>query len=271
MSILDSIISNTPAAAQIAAREAANPNARERQIFSLGSVKFHGFEVPDMMHFGGKQVNVVHEYIGGGRSIQTLGNQPMDIRWHGKLVPQTGFRTTQGGGVDNDPNLDNPIERMLQVEQLRINGEEVDFVFANLHWLVIIDEFDYDVKHISEIDYSICLKVVKFLDVTQHFGANDLQRKIAQLSQLSVSGLGVIDQLLNAVSDGGSGEILAVAGVQFIEAVKKGSLSISLIAGLVSADAIGGVLGHGLGLIQTANRVTRDATLIVELAKAVIK
>jgi hypothetical protein len=50
---------------------------------TLSGVAFQDFEVPEKISFGGRQRVAVHELIGGGRVVDTLGAQPAEIKFSG--------------------------------------------------------------------------------------------------------------------------------------------------------------------------------------------
>ncbi|OZB40983.1 MAG: hypothetical protein B7X48_02755 [Acidiphilium sp. 34-60-192] len=54
-----------------------------QQSVVLGSVTLRGFEVPEQIVFGGGQRLAVHELIGGGRVIDTLGAAAEEIEFSG--------------------------------------------------------------------------------------------------------------------------------------------------------------------------------------------
>ncbi|HEY1772423.1 MAG TPA: hypothetical protein VGH91_04445 [Gammaproteobacteria bacterium] len=54
---------------------------------SSGNVfTFQRFEIPEVLPFGGTQRLSVHEYPGGGRSIDAIGYQPKTMEWTGELT-----------------------------------------------------------------------------------------------------------------------------------------------------------------------------------------
>jgi hypothetical protein len=50
---------------------------------TFGGVTFQDFEVPEKISFGSRQRVAVHELIGGGRVVDTLGGQPTEILFSG--------------------------------------------------------------------------------------------------------------------------------------------------------------------------------------------
>jgi hypothetical protein len=240
------------AASSVSRGDAVN----ELETFSIGKVYLHGFEAPGLMHASRKQVIAVHEFIGGGRSVQALGGQPGNIRWHGRLVPQGPFRNRSTGQID--VGLD-PIERALELEKLCNDGGKVPFVYGSLQWDVVVESFDFDIKNKMLVEYEINLVVIS----TPNTPTPD---------KFSLSGFDIFTQLMS-LTDLTNGlfetveqvQILAILSSETIAAVRKGEAAVAGVAAILSTEAIAGSLGFGVGLINAANQLTAAAVLMKNL------
>jgi hypothetical protein len=230
---------------------------QEAEQFSIGGVLLHGFEAPDIMHSMVRQNHVVHEFVGGGRSVQTFGQQFGPIRWEGKLVPQGTFRGIDGpDGTD----LTNPIARALQLEQIATAGNVVDFTYGSLSWSVIVSEFNKDIKTRNEVDYSITLIVVQDKAGSNASAFNADSNYFIQISRLTVTTLELYDQFL------ADAELLAVLGANTIAALERGQLALAGIATLVATQHI----FPTVPVIALANEVLYHAGYIKGLVNEII-
>lgn len=91
----------------------------------IGDMVLTGLEVPDELIMGGRQELVVHRLLGGGRVIDTLGNDPSRLMLRGRFMgPEAQTRA-----------------RML--ERMRMAGAAVVFSAAGLSCQVWIAQFQY--------------------------------------------------------------------------------------------------------------------------------
>lgn len=91
----------------------------------IGNMVLTGLEVPDELIVGGRQELVVHRLLGGGRVIDTLGNDPSRLMLRGRFVgPEAQMRA-----------------RIL--ERMRMAGAAVAFSAAGLSCQVWIVQFQY--------------------------------------------------------------------------------------------------------------------------------
>jgi len=108
----------------------------------LGGFVFQGHEIPDKIPFGGKQINKVHELVGGQRVVDAMGPSPDDISWSGR------FR-----GAD-------AIGRAQAVDAMRIAGAAVELSWLGLFYTVLISEFKANTEKFYEVPYTITCVVV---------------------------------------------------------------------------------------------------------------
>ena len=109
----------------------------------LGPVVFTGLETPEKAPWGGKQKLVVHKLVGGLRVIDAMGRDDMDISWSGIL----------------EGPLATP--RALQLDQLRVQGNQLPLTWDVLSWTVVVGEFKADYTRLNWIPYSISCVVVQ--------------------------------------------------------------------------------------------------------------
>lgn len=63
----------------------ASPGDPRGTALSIGPVTFLDIEHPPELEFGLEQKQAVHELIGGGRVVQSLGPQPKEVSWKGSF------------------------------------------------------------------------------------------------------------------------------------------------------------------------------------------
>lgn len=92
------------------------------RMIVLGPVIFSGFEVPEQVSLGGRQLLAVHRLVGGGRVVDALGPDEADIGWSGIL---------SGEGA---------AERLRVLESLRRGGEAIGLSWAGYRYTVVVRE-----------------------------------------------------------------------------------------------------------------------------------
>jgi len=108
----------------------------------LGEVEFADFEIPEKIGiFGGKQITVVHEFVGGLRQVQALGAQPEKLSWSGIMT----------GG---DPNTGAKARAAL-IDTMRVRGTLVNMQWGQYKFQVIISAFHVEPQTDWIIPYSI--------------------------------------------------------------------------------------------------------------------
>jgi hypothetical protein len=226
----------------------------ESELFSIGPVVLHGHEANGPLHITGEQQTAVHDYIGGGRAVQTFGGQPGFIKFNGVLVPQSQFRNAQSRFV-YEAELD-PIERAQQLDAIRRDGKTVDLIYGPLHWLVVVENFVYDIRYRNEVEYDINLVIVQ--EVSQPARKRDQrQQTLFQLSSISENVLTLLAQLKES-------EIYIFLGVTTIAAIEEGDQAAALLATLVASNSV----VPSLGLIDKANQLLHAAAVIKFAADA---
>jgi hypothetical protein len=108
----------------------------------LGSFVFRETEVPEKIPWGGKQKCAVHELVGGMRQVDAMGRAEKDLAWSGLIL-----------GPD-------AMDRALQLDTLRAQGNALPLAWGRLSYLVVIEEFEPVYERYYQIPYHInCLVV----------------------------------------------------------------------------------------------------------------
>jgi hypothetical protein len=109
---------------------------------TLGDVTLRDFEVPEKIAFGGRQRVAVHELIGGGRVIDTLGGQPSEIVFSGIA-----------SGADASA-------RVQALDTACDAGSVLPLGWDGFFYHVVIAAFDADYTKSFWIPFEICCLIV---------------------------------------------------------------------------------------------------------------
>lgn len=133
------------------------PNNLTTQRLLLGDVNFYRFEVPDAIpNLFGTQKFAVHDFAGGGRTVQQLGAFPFpDISWTGTFF--NGDAVTGGG-------LATAITRATLLNTYRVMAQPIDLVWGPFQYSVVVAEFEIVGKLEQQLEYRI--KVIPLVDNT---------------------------------------------------------------------------------------------------------
>lgn len=91
---------------------------------TLGSVGFQDFEVPEKITWGGEQMLNVHQLVGGGRVIDSMGPSDRNLDWSGY------FRG------------ENAVSRARSIDAIRRAGAKVALRFVDFSYQVVIQRFE---------------------------------------------------------------------------------------------------------------------------------
>lgn len=150
-----------------------------QQSVVLGPVTLRGFEVPEQIVFGGGQRVAVHELIGGGRVVDTLGAAAEEIVF---------------AGVFSGPDA---ALRMQSLDAARAAGLVLPLSWGNFSYSVIITEFSSHYQKPWWVPYALRLVVVE--DVVAVLASTLLQ---AGLDIASAGGFaGAVGVSLSGVND----------------------------------------------------------------------
>lgn len=108
----------------------------------LGDFEFLGFEVPTRLAFPGKQKTVIHQMIGGKRTIDVLGTEYDPLTWSGIIT----------GAQSND--------RVMALERMRDAGDQVIMTLDGYSFTVVITSFTPSYDFIYRRPYTIEVAVV---------------------------------------------------------------------------------------------------------------
>ena len=115
-------------------------------FFTLGSVTFANYEIPNSTNFGGAQALSVLQLVGGRRIIDVMGRIDDDISWSGR------FRGTTA------------VFRAKFLDTMRVQGMQIPLTWDQFNFMVVIEHFSASFERFYEIPYSINCKVVQDLN-----------------------------------------------------------------------------------------------------------
>lgn len=114
-------------------------------LLILGDIVFSYVEIPGQFNFGGQQLIKVHQLIGGARVVDALGRSDADITFGALFFGE------------------NAAERARAVDFMRMAGKEVELIFGEFVYLVIIKEFNPVFERYYQVRYDITLTVINNL------------------------------------------------------------------------------------------------------------
>lgn len=109
----------------------------------LGPIVFHDYEVPSGIRFGGAQRLIVHQLAGGGRVIDALGRDDMDICFEGVFA-------------GSDATL-----RARALDELRALGSVLPLTWDVFFYSVIVRQFVADYTTRWWIPYRLACTVLR--------------------------------------------------------------------------------------------------------------
>ena len=177
----------------------------------LGPVVFSGFEVPEQVALGGKQLLAIHRLVGGGRVVDAMGADDADVAWSGILT-----------GADAP-------ERLRLLEGLRRDGEAVELAWAGYRYTVVVRELQARVTGPYLVPYRLKCAVLAEGDV----GGVEALPELASLAE--AIGLGAGPELEG---------LLAIAGAGLVSGGLANAAAAGTVARLVAARAFTGGTGN---------------------------
>ena len=120
-------------------------NAVGDSLLILGDIVFDYVEIPDDFNFGGQQLLKVHQLIGGARTVDALGRSDDDIVFGGLFFGK------------------NAAERARAVDYMRVAGKEVELIFGEFIYLVVIKAFEPIFERYYQVKYKVTLTVINNL------------------------------------------------------------------------------------------------------------
>jgi hypothetical protein len=135
---------------------------------TLGDITFDFFEVPEEIPWGGAQRAAVHQLPGGIRIVDAMGADDGDLTWKGTFYGQTS------------------VDRALQLDFLRKQGEAVLLAWGEFAYLVLITSFVPRYQKFYQIPYEITCKVVHDLAAPVDAAASASVDELADADMASV-------------------------------------------------------------------------------------
>lgn len=111
----------------------------------LGDFEFSHAEIPERINFGGDQSLAINKFVGGGRTIDSMGRDDDDITWNGWFIGT------------------NALPRARYLDGLRANGGQLNFKYFDFNYSVVIRSFKANLEKYYQIPYSISLAVIQDL------------------------------------------------------------------------------------------------------------
>ncbi|KXV40528.1 hypothetical protein AD942_06160 [Gluconobacter japonicus] len=193
----------------------------------LGDLVLTGIEVPDRLQVGGRQMMVVHRLPGGGRVVDTLGNDPGRLELAGKFL---------------GPNAQT---RAQTIEKMRLRGVPVVFSVAGMALQVWIVRFVYS----YEAKGALCSYELTLERPAESVVSPDMGKTLSNVLGTDVgSGLTQISSVISDVSDG-----------LFVESGQVGSIVGQIVP-------LGALLGVGGPLAKVGEALTTTSTLSQSVA-----
>ena len=106
-----------------------------------GDFEFTGAEIPETINFGGEQLIAVHQLIGGGRIIDTMGASDAPITWKGWFLSATA--EARAGFLDS----------------VRRNGDSCTLTWSDYSYTGVVSDFKADYQKPFRIPYTITFTV----------------------------------------------------------------------------------------------------------------
>ena len=111
-------------------------------VLILDTVVFEDFAIPDSISGGMGQMLGVHKTIGGDRTVDSMGQDPDDLSWSGRL---------RGPSASDSASV---------LEALAASGDEVSCSWGPRFYTVVVKNFKFKYMAYFEVTYDISLVVV---------------------------------------------------------------------------------------------------------------
>ncbi|WP_438384086.1 hypothetical protein ABHV46_07170 [Asaia sp. BMEF1] len=200
---------------------------------TLGSLVLSGPEVPDELIIGGRQILIIHRLLGGGRVIDSVGNDPARLILTGRFI---GPMATS---------------RARRLEAMREAAQVLAFSVADLSARVWIAEFSWSYRARGTIcPYRLVLEREVSPPVMVLGSSETVSLDMA-------SGLSVLSTVLGQMTDSGW------IGTNMMSSVVSQLMPVAQILGAGGAVARAqDALGKASSLWQSATTVTRIPTAL---------
>jgi hypothetical protein len=113
----------------------------------LGDVVFGHMEVPPGINFGGEQMLVVNQQVGGKRDVNALGRSEHDISWNGTFL----YKFAE--------------ERSRALDYMRTQGLTVELIWGQFVYSCIVKSYRPIYKEYYYIPYRITVTIIENLTI----------------------------------------------------------------------------------------------------------
>jgi hypothetical protein len=115
---------------------------------------FSRTEIPERITFGGEQLLVVQQLVGGTRVVDAMGRSDMPLEWSGIFLGEQA------------------LARARYLDSLRASGRKLTLTWSEFRYAVVISSFRGQFERFYKIPYSIALMVVQDLARPQETAPN---------------------------------------------------------------------------------------------------
>lgn len=202
-------------------------------MLTLGNLDFANFEIPSFVQFGGSQRVAVHDLLGGGRLIDTMGRDDAVLTWSGV------FSGRDAG------------DRARTLDAMRVEGQDLQLTWDAFAYVVVLTNAEFQFRNPWWITYRVRCTV---LFDTAH-SPNEVSTTVgdAILSDLNaVPSVAGVTDLLTSISLPGA---LSPGSAAVRDAVMRVAI---LRSGLASEMSIAEAALNGL---EIATAVSASGTL----------
>jgi hypothetical protein len=109
---------------------------------TLGDFTFQSWEIPESITWGGGHMLAVHKLPGGERIIDAMGRDDAEITWSGIFLSADAS------------------DRADQLDQMRVEGQQQELIFAGRNYSVVISNFTADQRKVNHVPYKISCTVL---------------------------------------------------------------------------------------------------------------
>jgi hypothetical protein len=193
---------------------------------TLGDFTFQAWEIPESITWGGAQRMAVHKLPGGERVIDSMGRDDAEITWSGIFLSSDAS------------------DRADQLDQMRVEGQELELIFAGRNYSVVISNFRAEQRKINYVPYSISCTVL-----------------VDESGALNEDNPSLLSSITSDINDALGFDLSgALSDVQStIQKVQGPLLTVTgLVAGGPAAAKIAGVLGSASSAVSGASQLAND-------------
>ncbi len=203
---------------------------------TLGDFTFADSEIPEKISFGGKQVLVPHDLVGGVRVVDAMGRQDAPLEWSGLL---------------RGPSA---LPRARALNQKRIAGTPMLLTWSELRYWVLIESFQADFERFYQIPYRISCTAV--IDYSQPAGA----ASAASVDSLVNGDMATANTLTTQVGDSTLSGLMgtlntAISGVSSFAKATQSTINTVLVPLAAVQSQVGTLIASVGNTIQTVTTI----------------